>query len=900
MNSIVKEIAGGKWWKVDFHVHTPASVDYGKGSEHPDREKQITPKEFLLKAIEKNVDCLVISDHNSFDWIDKLRDAMKELLQEDSNIAEVIIFPAVEVNIMGNIHLLAIFNTDIEVRELERIFGQFGFDEDMQATTKSMPEVMEIVIKNKGIAIPAHVDCPSGLFEKEIAPTQIKGVLNVNELLAFEVIGSEINNQLLKESKRKISYVSGSDSHSSDTIGSRYTWVKMGKPSIEAMRLALFDNKDGVLRSDFYEGNPNDLGNRMFIKNIEIKQAKFAGRGNPLHIDFSPWMTSIIGGRGTGKSSIIQFLRLILNKRDELPQDLKKEFDDFVNISSSRNELGMLTNDTELRTSIVKDGLEYKFVWRDKQLYEIIGDQIDKVTDLSGRFPIRIFSQKQLFEMTKDAQLLLQYIDGQWDSAEWRKKVELTKNRYFDCMIRINNNDNKINEKKRMEIALREIENKIKVFETEATKKVLDSQKIILIAEQQAKSVYRNYEDVIEKSRQLYISALELKSDSLNLDKLDERSQEEIHEWESKINEFVLTYKESYEKNQMSFCGLNDWFSGLQISKNKAENQLEMQNIINELKEQGVNDIDIYPVLLKQKDDLLKRLEEYINVENIDNELKQERSNILEKYYDLIQQRYESRKRIVSIWNENGDLRITLMPMGNMVKNEEFFRNLINKQGTTFSSDILERNKDEEYSGGIIYRLANPEDGSYLMNYKRICQEIMNQDSNTFSKKFRSHLNSLLENDYNVENELYMWIPEDMVRLELKTGRNKFISIDAGSAGQRTSAILTLLLQISKEPIIIDQPEDDLDTKNITDFIVKGINEKKQNQQIIVVTHNPNIVVNTNSEQVIHMEFAGGIINASHAGALQDFEIRDAICDVMEGGREALESRYYRITKALE
>ena len=51
---------------------------------------------------------------------------------------------------------------------------------------------------------------------------------------------------------------------------------------------------------------------------------------------------------------------------------------------------------------------------------------------------------------------------------------------------------------------------------------------------------------------------------------------------------------------------------------------------------------------------------------------------------------------------------------------------------------------------------------------------------------------------------------------------------------------------------------------------------------------------------MIHMEFAGGEINASHSGALQDVEIRDAICDVMEGGREALESRYYRITKALE
>lgn len=674
----------------------------------------------------------------------------------------------------------------------------------------------------------------------------------------------------------------------------------MGKPSIEAMRLALFDNIDGVLRSDFYEGNPNDLKNRMFLKYIEIKQAKYAGRRAPLHIDFSPWMTSIIGGRGTGKSSIIQFVRLILDKKEELPKALQKEFDDFVNISKNRTELGMLTDSTEIRACIVKDGLEYNFIWKNNELYEMIGGELEKATGLSERFPIRIFNQKQLFEMTKDAQLLLQYIDSQWDSIGWRKSLDSTKNKYVDCMIRINNNNIKVNEKKRKEIALREIENKIKVFETEATKKVLDSQKEILIAEQQAKSVYRKYEDVIDKSIQLYKSVLELSENSLNIDKLDKESKKEIDQWESEINTFILNYKDAYEKNQVSFCQLDVWFSKLKVFKNKEENQIEMNNIINELKEQGVDDIDIYPVLLKQKDDLLKELEEYIRVEQIDEELKQERMTILEEYYTLIQQRYENRERTVSSWNEAGNLRITLLPMGNMEKNEEVFRNIINKQGTTFSSDILERNKEEEYSGGIVFRLANPENGNYLENYKAMCEELTNRNSSTYGKKFRAHLNNLFENDYSVENEIYMWLPEDLVRLELKTGRNKYISIDAGSAGQRTSAILTLLLQMSKEPIIIDQPEDDLDTKNITDFIVKGINEKKQSQQIIVVTHNPNIVVNTNSEQVIHMEFAGGEINASHSGALQDFEIRDAICDVMEGGREALESRYYRITKALE
>ena len=141
---------------------------------------------------------------------------------------------------------------------------------------------------------------------------------------------------------------------------------------------------------------------------------------------------------------------------------MQKEFDDFVNISKNRTELGMLTDNTEILACIVKDGLEHNFMWKNDKLYEMIGGELEEATDLLERFPIRIFSQKQLFEMTKDAQLLLQYIDSQWDSIGWRKSLDSIKNKYFDCMIRINNNNIKLNEKKRKEISLREIENKIK------------------------------------------------------------------------------------------------------------------------------------------------------------------------------------------------------------------------------------------------------------------------------------------------------------------------------------------------------------------------------------------------------------------------------------------------------
>ena len=101
-------------------------------------------------------------------------------------------------------------------------------------------------------------------------------------------------------------------------------------------------------------------------------------------------------------------------------------------------------------------------------------------------------------------------------------------------------------------------------------------------------------------------------------------------------------------------------------------------------------------------------------------------------------------------------------------------------------------------------------------------------------------------------------------------------------------------------PVIIDQPEDDLDNRNIMQIVVEGVKKLRQQQQVILVTHNPNIVVNTNAEWIVQLDFHEGQIHNVCAGALQSHDVRDAICEVMEGGKEALKKRYYRIFKALE
>ncbi len=122
-----------------------------------------------------------------------------------------------------------------------------------------------------------------------------------------------------------------------------------------------------------------------------------------------------------------------------------------------------------------------------------------------------------------------------------------------------------------------------------------------------------------------------------------------------------------------------------------------------------------------------------------------------------------------------------------------------------------------------------------------------------------------------------------------------FRSIQEGSPGQKTAALLAFLLSYGNEPIVLDQPEDDLDNHLIYALIVTQLRNIKQTRQVIVVTHNANIVVNGDAELVIALVVRNGQTHIETAGSLQEKSVRKTICDVMEGGEKAFEQRYRRI-----
>src|SRR5262249_37592159 len=156
-------------------------------------------------------------------------------------------------------------------------------------------------------------------------------------------------------------------------------------------------------------------------------------------------------------------------------------------------------------------------------------------------------------------------------------------------------------------------------------------------------------------------------------------------------------------------------------------------------------------------------------------------------------------------------------------------------------------------------------------------------DQKGLDRRLGRHLEQLRANTPEDLDGLAVWVPEDKIKLELVQPNGTPEDIEMGSAGQRTAGLLGLILSLDDSPLIIDQPEDDLESRLISSLVVTGLRFLKQRQQIIIVTHNPNIPVNGGAEQIVEMKFYAGQIRIGSMGALQNTEIRRAVCEVMEG-----------------
>lgn len=909
--------ASAKWWKFDFHNHTPASDDYGKGPDQA-QHKQISHKDWLLNYMRQGIDCVAVTDHNSGAWIDPLKQALQELASEGhADYRPLYLFPGVEITVQGNIHILAIFGLDKTTSDIDSLLGAVRYratkGKSDGCSECSAVEVIDEIARSGGLAIPAHVDQANGLFTVCTGNT-LEQVLDNKCVFAMEVTDlAQAKPQLYIGKNLNWAEVLGTDSHHpSGTGGQRYpgshfTWVKMSEPSYDGLRLALIDGSLSLKRSDRFSGDPNTHG-QLAIESIVVDDAKYLGRGQSFSCQLNPWLNTIIGGRGTGKSTSLEFLRIALKRKGEIPKSLEKEFTKYSQTSSDRQDEGLLKDATKITVGFRKDGGRFRITWSNAENRYAIEEETAPGTwsasegDIAQRFPVRIYSQKQIFELAKHPQALLQVVDDApaVNHRDWKLEWDELVSKYLSIRAQEREVQAGLQEESVIKGQLEDVKRKLEVFEKAGHADVL---KAYQLRQNQSKAIdswEKTWEGSAEQVRDISGSLLppELDSQHFNIEIADDKE----------LIDAAAGIRATFEKLQIEMNSIaqriddakSAWIQarpGLEISKKFTTANQEYTDLLGQLSAAGAGDPSEYSVLVEQRQDLEEKLKGF-------NKKRESLAQYQKSAEECLGKLHEHRVKITKLREDflkdtlvgNSYVQINVIPFGNKITVEEEFRNLIDRGNGGFDRDIGEVDGNE----GLLATLT--QNSSQTMEEKIAALKlsllaIHSNDTTAVAaakdRRFVSHIQGLTPEQI---DRIQCWFPEDSldVRYNLKDGES-FKPVEQGSPGQKTAALLAFILSYGIEPLVLDQPEDDLDNQLIYDLIVTQLREIKQKRQVLVVTHNANIVVNGDSENVIALDVRSGQTRIVTQGGLQEPSIRDEICRVMEGGKEAFDQRYKRI-----
>ncbi|HHQ2566627.1 TPA: TrlF family AAA-like ATPase [Pseudomonas aeruginosa] len=914
---------GARWWAFDFHTHTPASMDYGRAEVQ--LRGTMTPRDWLLSFVEKGIECVAVTDHNTGGWVNDLKREAELLRGEGKSIY---VFPGVEITANGNVHILAIFDPDKTSEDIAAVVGaakfrgQFG---NSDAVAEESPEnIVEEIIRSGGVAIPAHIDMKAGMCHIQSAQTigQICRKASAVEIIFPQGGRSEEHDELIRKYRAidcDLAEVIGSDSHHPNEVGRAYTWIKMSKPTIEGVRLALVDGSSSVKRSEQVVGDPNAVSSSV-IKSISISNAKYCGRGKALEIKFNPWLNSIIGGRGSGKSSILEFMRIGFGRSKDLLEipgrsEVKDTFSRFAQKSDSRDADGVLLDDTVIQCIIKKEGAYYLLKWvfgaKNVEIFRWDGAAWGtEQGDARSRFPIKIFSQKQIYDLAKNPSALIRLIDES-DSVDmfgWKMQWDDKSNHFFAVCGQRREQQAKLSNKGVLLGQLADVNQKIELIESSGHAKILSAFNSASAKEK----VLREYVSSFSSLGAGVLGVLRTTAEPvIDVSSFDAGSEVDLELLESvkalsRVHHELREGLESLIKDaEEKVNGFSAWLEGSRFSAVQNSCFDEYKKLVDELTRKGVDNPSEYQQLVESRAEIQRKIDELSSVEA---EVAKLTDQINSAYTELIGLRKELTTRrmgfIKRYFAGNSSIELKLEPLCNVRDMEESFRALIGRADGAFSGDIY----DQEKGGGFLFALSQrlqlmaevdfdkPESLSKIFDVVHSFKADIFGFSNgqifgcPIGKRFSDFMAQLPPHSF---DRLNLWFPDDQLVVRYNDGK-RLRDISQGSAGQKAATILSFLLSYGSEPLILDQPEDDLDNGLISSLIVSKLQENKARRQVVVVTHNPNIVVNGDSELVIALQDKGNIV-VSASGGLQEVSVRKEVCEIMEGGKLALQQRYRRM-----
>ena len=893
---------GSEWRKWDLHIHTPGTAKndhYGNSDEVWER---------YIDALEKSdVTVFGITDYFSISNYIKVKEYQKQDRLKGKFLlanVEMRIYPVTDKSKLINIH--AIFDPFLDVADIEReFFRQLQFtynDASYSCIDNDLAKLGRIVENNPNladdVAIKKGIDAFAVSYEalkKVIDKAFFKGhviiaLSNGSKDGVTGILNQEGNMQPLRKEITRMSdiilsgnpgdveYFSGaktsveevvstygslkpciigSDAHSLDKVGvfpnDRITWIK-ADPTFEGLKQILFEPKERVRISDAIPDFKYDYN---IIDHVVLNTAGVWNQTIPLNQN----LNTIIGGRSTGKSTLLASMAAKFQKiKNDENYDFIKGLSDNVHVF--------------WRDGLEADNKEIEYFTQNEIANIISRRDSDK---LFLEILISLPNMREAYEKFK--------ADEAAKFASIQAKVSL----FFEKRRQYNEKNAYVKTLGDKEGIKREIEKFAKERDT----------------------IQRNLTDKKELLERFQIAAKEL---------ADLRTKEVVMRQDLEILNLLSSSNLLSINPSVSWLGLTEDISqkvSEEIQKVLAQSNSHLQDFVKDL--------------ISKEDNAFKALAREIN----------EKQNASD---------YQEGKKI---FDENKNLSHVMEQISNLSKQillinkESQILEELSKECKTIASDLLnehlsyldmmnsiasvlriqhdnitlsagyELKKDLEEKLNECISLRSASMNALIVN---VIVQYQKKTKDSIKECLKDLLNKALrgeitfKNGYDVQSFISMILSGNWFSLQYSVDYEGDNLSDM-SPGKRSFVVLKLLLDFSdkKCPILIDQPEDNLDNRAIYNELVKYVREKKKERQIILVTHNPNIVVGADSEEVIvanqngknapndrgiKFQYVHGSLENTSARITDDNEpilyrcgIREHVCDILEGGENAFRDR---------
>lgn len=845
---------GLQYVRSDFHLHTNKDKEFTYTGE-----QNSFVNDYVSALKEANISVGVITNHNKFD-IDEYKAIRKAAKKQD-----IFILPGVELTIKegaNGIHTLIAFNPDEWLEGgnnhiqtfLTAAFATVRNPENRN--TKSVYDLKNVFEKLDAYGrdyfiIFAHVDQNSGLF------SECKGGL-LESLAGFasfrkRVLGlqkSRTRDNLAKF-ERCCGYlpalVEGSDPKTITDIGKgdKCTYLKVGEYSYSAIKFALQDYKDRVS-----ENIPDNK--HGFIESISFQGGKFDGQT----IMFSRELNTLIGIRGSGKSSVLEVVRYVL----DLPAQMDKEYKE----SLVKNVFG--SGGKATLSVIDKHGKRYS-------VSRIFGERIN-VLDENGNDlninPISLFDGVQYFgqkDLSSSADhengLLEKLISGRIGKPSNLDSCVNELVRTVEQLLDVSKIPQQMTEVTTLQT---ELEHKLSIFEEKGVAEKLKKQSGYATDTTKLDAVKNRIDAILRDIRNAFSknavasNALDGYCSDFNKDILDD-----VFVVLSLIDAQLTQIGSCIAEIEKQYSCMKDIISHLKERTNSLAD--EFAEIKREIKDETL-DVDSFVRMTAELQKTKEKLKQLSEEASSKSKIEASFTKAIRERNDALLTTYNDYKAETDSINQNQtELRIEITFKGDR---EGFKSQLKNDfKGTGISDAKYQAISDAFTDYAAIIEDWIICDGNKLKSIVTSGEYVKLED------KLRSQYEELLSRQ--VENKVDIYYHSKLLRQH--------------SIGQRASAlILFILTQDDNDIIFIDQPEDDLDNKVIYDEVITAITQKKPYMQFIFATHNANIPVLGDSERVLVVEFQETKIDVAQGNIDLD-STHKQIVDIMEGGKEAFNKR---------